>query len=91
MLAKYTYVGEIHNVASHSIRSKLGYIMKRGRPDNETSISFLMKRVSKSDKDDWGMKKDSRTTKENNRQCKNYWSGINYKDHVIFRLVIRST
>ena len=27
--------------------------MKRGRPDIETSISFLMKRVSKSDKDDW--------------------------------------
>jgi len=38
----------------HSITSKLGYIMKRGRPDIETGISFLMKRVSKSDKDDWG-------------------------------------
>ena len=42
------------SVAFHSITSKLGYIMKRGRPDIETGISFLMKRVSKSDKDDWG-------------------------------------
>ena len=41
------------SIAFHSITSKLGYIMKRGRPDIETSISFLMKRVSKSDKDDW--------------------------------------
>ena len=39
--------------AFHSITSKLGYIMKRGRPDIETSVSFLMKRVSKSDVDDW--------------------------------------
>ena len=28
--------------------------MKRVRPDIETSISFLMRRVSKSDVDDWG-------------------------------------
>ena len=39
--------------AFHSITSKLGYIMKRGRPDIETAVSFLMKRVSKSDTDDW--------------------------------------
>ena len=37
----------------HSVTSKLGYIMKRGRPDIETAVSFLMKRVSKSDIDDW--------------------------------------
>jgi len=39
--------------AFHSIRAKLGYIMKRGRPDIETAVSFLMKRVSKKDTDDW--------------------------------------
>ena len=39
--------------AFHSITAKLGYIMKRGRPDIETAVSFLMKRVSKSDTDDW--------------------------------------
>ena len=44
---------EEKSIAFHSITSKLGYIMKRGRPDIETSISFLMKRVSKSDHDDW--------------------------------------
>ena len=27
--------------------------MKRARPDIETTIAFLMKRVSKSDTDDW--------------------------------------
>ena len=42
-----------HSVAFHSITAKLGYIMKRGRPDVETCVSFLMKRVSKSDIDDW--------------------------------------
>ena len=41
------------SIVFHSITSKLGYIMKRGRPDTETSISFLMKWVSKSDHDDW--------------------------------------
>ena len=40
--------------AFHSITSKMGYIMKRGRPDVETTVSFLMKRVSKSDVNDWG-------------------------------------
>jgi len=39
--------------AFYSITSKLGYIMKRGRPDIETAVSFLMIRVSKSDTDDW--------------------------------------
>ena len=39
--------------AFHSITSKLGYIMKRGRPNIETTVSFLIKRVSKSDIDDW--------------------------------------
>jgi len=37
----------------HSITAKLGYIMKRARPDIETGVSFLMKRVAKSDVDDW--------------------------------------
>ena len=36
----------------HSIAAKLGYIMKRARPDIETGVSFLMKRVAKSDVDD---------------------------------------
>jgi hypothetical protein len=37
----------------HSVVAKLLFIMKRARPDLETTISFLMKRVSKSDTDDW--------------------------------------
>ena len=37
----------------HSTTAKLLYIMKRTRPDIETSVSFLMRRVSKSDEDDW--------------------------------------
>ena len=37
----------------HSVTAKLLYIMKRARPDIETSVSFLMKRVSKSDEEDW--------------------------------------
>ena len=37
----------------HSITAALLYLMKRVRPDIETSISFLMRRVSKSDVDDW--------------------------------------
>ena len=36
-----------------SLIAKLLYIMKRARPDIQTSVSFLMKRVSKSDMDDW--------------------------------------
>ena len=37
----------------HSCTASLLFIMKRARPDIETSISFLMRRVAKSDKDDW--------------------------------------
>jgi hypothetical protein len=37
----------------HSVVAKLLFIMKRSRPDLEPTISFLMKRVSKSDVDDW--------------------------------------
>lgn len=37
----------------HSVVAKLLFIMKRGRPDIETAISFLMTRVSKSDEMDW--------------------------------------
>ena len=37
----------------HSVVAKLLFIMKRARPDLEPAISFLMKRVSKSDTDDW--------------------------------------
>jgi hypothetical protein len=37
----------------HSVVAKLLFIMKRARPDLEPTISFLMKRVSKSDTDDW--------------------------------------
>lgn len=37
----------------HSIVAKLLWIMKRTRPDLETSITFLCTRVTKSDEDDW--------------------------------------
>ena len=37
----------------HSVTAKLLYIMKRVRPDVETSVSFLMRRISKSNNDDW--------------------------------------
>ena len=37
----------------HSLVAKLLYIMKRARPDIKTAISFLSRRVSKSDMDDW--------------------------------------
>ena len=37
----------------HTVTAKLGYITKRARPDIETGVSFLMKRVAKSDTDDW--------------------------------------
>ena len=33
--------------------AKLLFIMKRGRPDVETTISYLMTRVSKSNEKDW--------------------------------------
>ena len=37
----------------HSIVATLLLIMKRARPDLETSVGFLCTRVSKSDDDDW--------------------------------------
>ena len=37
----------------HSVVAKLLFIVKRARPDCETAISFLTRRVSKSDEDDW--------------------------------------
>ena len=37
----------------HSIVAKLLYITKRARPDVETAISFLCRRVSKSTMEDW--------------------------------------
>lgn len=37
----------------HSVTQKLLYLMKRLRPDIETAVSFLMRRLSKSDNDDW--------------------------------------
>ena len=47
---------ELDNVKSdifHSVTAKLLFIMKRGRPDIETTISYLMTRVSKSNEKDW--------------------------------------
>ena len=37
----------------HSVTAKLLFIIKRARPDCETTVSFLTKRVSKSDLGDW--------------------------------------
>ena len=37
----------------HSITAKLLYIMKRARPDIETTVAYLCTRVSKSNEDDW--------------------------------------
>ena len=37
----------------HSVVKNLLYIMKRARPDLETAISLLCRRVSKSDVDEW--------------------------------------
>ena len=37
----------------HSITNKLLFTEKRSRPDIETTISFLCRRVTKSDEDDW--------------------------------------
>ena len=37
----------------HSVTAKLLFIMKRGRPDIETAVSYLMARVSKSNMKDW--------------------------------------
>ena len=37
----------------HTIVATLLWIMKRARPDLETSVGILCTRVSKSDEDDW--------------------------------------
>lgn len=37
----------------HSVTAKLLFIMKRARPDIETTVSYLMTRVSKSNEKDW--------------------------------------
>ena len=37
----------------HTNTAKLLYIMKRARPDIDTSVSYLMQRVTKVDIDDW--------------------------------------
>ena len=46
-------LGEKKSKDFHSNTASLLYLMKRVRPDIETAISFLMRRVSKSDVDDW--------------------------------------
>ena len=54
-----SYDGEVEELDEerseifHSVTAKLLFIMKRGRPDIETTISFLMTRVSKSNEKDW--------------------------------------
>lgn len=42
------------SVLFHSIVASLLFLMKRGRPDIEPAVSFLMTRVSKSTEEDWG-------------------------------------
>ena len=37
----------------HSVTAKLLFIMKRARPDTETTVSYLMTRVSKGNEKDW--------------------------------------
>ena len=37
----------------HSVTAKLLFIMKRARPDIETTVSYLMTRVSRSNEKDW--------------------------------------
>ena len=46
-------LGKAKSDSFHSIVQKLLWIMKRVRPDLETSVSCLCTRVSKSDEDDW--------------------------------------
>ena len=54
-----TYDGECEELDEarseifHSVTAKLLFIMKRGRPDVETVVSYLMTRVSKSNEKDW--------------------------------------
>lgn len=46
-------LGEARSEIFHSVTAKLLFIMKRARPDIETSVSYLMTRVSKSNEKDW--------------------------------------
>ena len=46
-------IDEDRSETFHSVTAKLLFIMKRGRPDIETAISYLMTRVSKSNEKDW--------------------------------------
>ena len=46
-------LGKEQSEIFHSTTAKLLYIMQRARPDIETAVSFLMKRVSKSNIEDW--------------------------------------
>ena len=54
-----TYDGDSANLDKqrsdifHSVTAKLLFIMKRARPDIETTISYLMTRVAKSNEKDW--------------------------------------
>ena len=46
-------LNEARSEVFHSVTAKLLFIMKRGRPDVETTVSYLMTRVSKSNERDW--------------------------------------
>ena len=48
-----TELDENRSEIFHSVVAKILFIMKRGRPDVETAISYLMTRVSKSNEKDW--------------------------------------
>mmetsp|Transcript_45473 Transcript_45473/g.67010 ORF Transcript_45473/g.67010 Transcript_45473/m.67010 type:complete len:226 (-) Transcript_45473:536-1213(-) len=51
-------LSEARSAIFHSVTAKLLFIMKRGRPDIETTISYLMFHVSKSNEKDWENRKD---------------------------------
>ena len=56
LFTTYDNSGQLSNEKSevfHSVTAKLLFIMKRARPDIETSVSYLMTRVSKSNVKDW--------------------------------------
>ena len=46
-------LGEEKREIFHPLGANILYIMKRSRPDLETAISLLFRKVSKSDVDDW--------------------------------------
>ena len=48
------FLPEKKRVVFHSVTAKLLFVGKRGRPDIQTTVSFLTTRVSKADQDDWG-------------------------------------